>query len=172
MPRSIEQSNFFIIYLALGNCQASKTFPPYRVPTLEQTMRRLVAAAATVMIFAAITPGMAQQPAGRSQLLTTMPAGKTVNNYYKQSVYDPQKNKIGSVEDVLIGDDGRVMALIIGVGGFLGAGEKDVAVPFSAIHAEMKDGSWYLTLDTTKDALKSAPGYTFDKTKTTWVPAS
>lgn len=64
------------------------------------------------------------------------------------------------------------MALIIGVGGFLGAGEKDVAVPFSAVHATMKDGSWYLTLDTTKDALKAAPGYTFDKTKTTRVPAS
>ena len=34
----------------------------------------------------------------------------------------------------------------------------------------MKDGSWYLTLDTTKDALKSAPGLTYDKTKTAWVP--
>jgi len=61
--------------------------------------------------------------------------------------------------------------LIIGVGGFLGAGEKDVAVKFDAIHAEMKDGAWYLTLDTTKDALKSAPGLTFNKEATAWVPA-
>jgi hypothetical protein len=36
----------------------------------------------------------------------------------------------------------------------------------------MKSGSWYLTLDTTKDALKSAPGLTYDKGKTAWVGAS
>ncbi|HVH81118.1 MAG TPA: hypothetical protein VM782_17100, partial [Stellaceae bacterium] len=59
----------------------------------------------------------------------------------------------------------------IGVGGFLGAGEKDVAVPPDAVRAEMKDGAWYLTLDTSKDALKSAPGFTFDKQKMAWVPA-
>jgi hypothetical protein len=35
----------------------------------------------------------------------------------------------------------------------------------------MKDGDWYLTIDTTKDALKSAPGFTFDKQRTGWVPA-
>jgi hypothetical protein len=35
----------------------------------------------------------------------------------------------------------------------------------------MKDGSWYLTLDTNKDALKAAPGLKFDKEKTAWVPA-
>lgn len=49
------------------------------------------------MMLGAITPVMAQP-----QLLTTMPAGKTVTNYYKQSVYDPQNTKIGSVEDVLM----------------------------------------------------------------------
>ena len=36
--------------------------------------------------------------------------------------------------------------LIIGVGGFLGAGEKDVAVSLHAVHAEMKDGAWYTSL--------------------------
>jgi hypothetical protein len=48
----------------------------------------------------------------------------------------------------------------------LGAGEKDVAIPPNAMKAEMKDGSWYLTVDTTKDALKAAPGFKFDKEKT------
>jgi hypothetical protein len=91
--------------------------------------------------------------------------------YFKQSVYDPAKDKIGTVDDVVLGDNGQVTGLIIGVGGFLGAGEKDVAVAFDAVHAEMKDGAWYLTLDTTKDALKSAPGFTLDKEKTAWVPA-
>ena len=61
-------------------------------------------------------------------------------------------------------------ALIIGVGGFLGAGEKDVAVPFNAVKGKKKDNKWWLVMNTTKDALKNAPGYKYDSTKTQWVP--
>jgi uncharacterized protein YrrD len=95
-----------------------------------------------------------------------------VTNFYKQDVYDPSDNKIGAVDDVLIDKEGRVSAMIIAVGGFLGMGEKDVAIPFNALRASEKNNKWYLVLNTTKDALKTAPGYTYDKTKTTWLPAA
>jgi len=114
--------------------------------------------------------GFAAAQTTHAPIMSSPPAGKTVTKYYKQSVYDPAKDKIGTVDDVILGDNGQVTGLIVGVGGFLGAGEKDVAVAFDAVRAEMKDGSWYLTLDTTKDALKSAPGLEFDKQKTAWVP--
>jgi hypothetical protein len=71
---------------------------------------------------------------------------------------------------VLVGQDGQVNALIVGVGGFLGAGQKDVAVPFSAVRETMKDNKVYLTMNMTKDALKSAPGFKYDSNKTAWVP--
>jgi hypothetical protein len=58
---------------------------------------------------------------------------------------------------------------MVGVGGFLGAGEKDVAVPFSAVKKVTKDNKTYLTMNTTKDALKSAPGFKYDRDKTAWV---
>lgn len=96
----------------------------------------------------------------------------TVSNYYKQNVYDPKESKIGSVDDVLIDKSGKVTGLVIGVGGFLGAGEKDVIVPFTAVKTEKKDDKWWLTLDETKDGLKSAPGFKYDKASTTWVPES
>jgi hypothetical protein len=54
--------------------------------------------------------------------------------------------------------------------GFLGAGEKDVAVPFEAVHPTMKDKKWWLVMNTTKDSLKSAPGFKYDSDTTTWVP--
>jgi PRC-barrel domain len=73
--------------------------------------------------------------------------------------------------DVLVAPEGRVTTLIIGVGGFLGAGEKDVAVPFTAVKHTMKDRKVYLTIDTTKDALKAAPGFKYDRETTTWAPA-
>ena len=83
-----------------------------------------------------------------SETLKTAPADSwTVTNYYKQSVYDTKQNKIGSVDDVLLDKSGKVSALIVGVGGFLGMGEKDVAVPFSAVKHTTRDGKVYLTLE-------------------------
>ena len=103
-------------------------------------------------------------------IMSSPPAGKTVTKYYKQSVYDQAKDKIGTVDDVILGDNGQVTGLVVGVGGFLGAGEKDVAVSFNAIKAEKKNDKTYLTLNTTKDVLKSAPGFKYDRQSTTWVP--
>ena len=105
---------------------------------------------------------------------TTMSAAPTdswtVTNYYKQDIYDPSQSKVGSVDDVLVDKSGKVTGLVIGVGGFLGAGEKDVIVPFSAVKTEKKNDKWWLTLDQSKDDLKKAPGFTYDKASTTWVP--
>ena len=67
---------------------------------------------------------------------------------------------------------GRSVGLGSGRGdrpGFLGAGEKDVAVPFEAVHPTMKDKKWWLVMNTTKDSLKSAPGFKYDSDTTTWV---
>jgi sporulation protein YlmC with PRC-barrel domain len=111
------------------------------------------------------------QAGSRAQMLATLPAGVTVTDWYKQSVYDPSDSKIGEIMDVLVSPDGHISTLIVGVGGFLGAGEKDVAVPFGAVKHTEKNSKIYLTMDTTKDALKNAPGFKYDKATTKWVPA-
>ncbi len=95
----------------------------------------------------------------------------TVTNWYKQSVYDPKDSKIGEIADVLVDKSGRIDSLIVAVGGFLGAGEKDVSVPFDAVHVTNKtNNKWYLVMNTTKDQLKEAPGFTYDKDSTSWMP--
>jgi sporulation protein YlmC with PRC-barrel domain len=109
-------------------------------------------------------------PSSTDALMTTMPGdARTVTDWYKQNVYDPSNNKIGEIEDVLVDKSGKISAVIISVGGFLGMDTKDVAAPFPSIHATMKDNKWWLTMNTTKDALKSAPGYRYDKNSTTWI---
>jgi sporulation protein YlmC with PRC-barrel domain len=106
-----------------------------------------------------------------AKLQTTLPnEALTVTDWYKQNVYDPNENKIGDIKDVLLDKSGKVVALIVGVGGFLGAGEKDVAVPFEAVHPTMKDKKWWLVMNTTKASLKGAPGYKYDSEATRWVP--
>jgi sporulation protein YlmC with PRC-barrel domain len=109
--------------------------------------------------------------AAMADVMTTVPGSSlTVTNWYKQDVYDQTNTKIGQIMDVLVGQDGQVSALIVGVGGFLGAGEKDVAVSFNTVKATKKDNKIYLTMNTTKDALKAAPGFKYDRDKTAWVP--
>jgi sporulation protein YlmC with PRC-barrel domain len=133
-------------------------------------MKNMIAITAGVLI--ASTAAFAQPvTSGRAEIMSTVPNNSaTVADWYKQNVYDPSDNKIGEIMDVLVSPDGHATALIVGVGGFLGAGEKDVAVPFSAVKHTMKDKKIYLTMDTTKDALKAAPGFKYDREKTTWVP--
>jgi sporulation protein YlmC with PRC-barrel domain len=105
------------------------------------------------------------------ELMTSIPPNSlTVTDWYKQNVYDSNNNKIGEIMDVLVSSDGKIDALIVGVGGFLGAGEKDVAVNFDAVKKATKNDKIYLTMNTSKDALKSAPGFKYDSQKTTWVP--
>ncbi|MFZ0374850.1 MAG: PRC-barrel domain-containing protein [Xanthobacteraceae bacterium] len=133
-------------------------------------MKMLVAISTGALLLS--TAAYAQpMAAGGSGLMTGVPSSSlTVTDWYKQDVYDPSNAKIGEIMDVLVAKEGHVQAAIVGVGGFLGAGEKDVAVSFSSIKKTMKDDKVYLTLDTTKDALKKAPGFKYDSTKTTWVP--
>jgi sporulation protein YlmC with PRC-barrel domain len=106
-----------------------------------------------------------KSPSSTDTLTTTMPGDAvTVTNWYKQNVYDSSDNKIGEIVDVLMNKGGQVTTVILSVGGFLGMDTKDVAAPFKAIHATMKDNKWWLVMNTTKDALKTAPGYKYDKT--------
>jgi sporulation protein YlmC with PRC-barrel domain len=113
-----------------------------------------------------------RQAGSPAQVMSSIPADSvTITHWYKQNVYDPNDNKIGEIEDVLVDRSGKATGLIIGVGGFLGAGEKDVAVPFNAVQITNKNNNkWYLVMNATKDGLKNAKGFKYDRNAMTWVP--
>ena len=50
------------------------------------------------------------------------------------SVMGAEQKSIGTIADVLMDHDGNAQTVVIGVGGFLGIGKKDVAVPFKTLH--------------------------------------
>jgi sporulation protein YlmC with PRC-barrel domain len=128
-------------------------------------MKRISSVAVMALLLIAsfgVTPASAANSPG--QTVTTLPSGALpISDYYSQSVYDTKDNKIGDVKDLLVNKDGNIGVAIIGVGGFLGAGEKNVAVPFNALKLTDKNGKRYLVMETTKEALEKAPGYTFDR---------
>jgi hypothetical protein len=127
-----------------------------------------------ILLAIATTTASAQTSTPRqgAHILSAIPGDSvTVTHWYKQNVYDPSDNKIGEIMDVLIERGGKATALIIGVGGFLGAGEKDVAVPFDAVQVTTKGNNKYnLVMNATKDALKSAKGFKYDRNAMTWMP--
>ena len=83
------------------------------------------------------------------------------SNLMGKSVQNSAGDKIGTVKDILFDDQGKMSAFIIGVGGFLGIGEKSVAISFDMIKpSKDKDGNMVLlaaSLD--KDAINSAPDF-------------
>lgn len=71
---------------------------------------------------------------------------------------------IGDVEDLIVNDHNEIVGVLMGVGGFLGAGEKRIAVRLSALDVEEKDGRTVVTLTSaTKDVLKALPEFKRNK---------
>ena len=123
------------------------------------------------------TPDTTKMPQNDAQAPATAPATTTAQaggylteqsadqisakTYIGQSVYNGQNESIGSINDLVLLKQGGVVAAVVGVGGFLGMGQKNVAVPFDKITAtqNVEDGSVKLTTTETADALKAAPEF-------------
>jgi hypothetical protein len=145
-------------------------------------MKTFSTALALVMLTG--TAAFAQQPISPAQstttgaaipsfsetLLSVVPGNSvTVTDWYKQTIYDPSDAKIDDIKDVLIDQNGKISALIVGVGNFLGVSEKDVAVSFNAVKMTQKNGKNFLIMNTTKDDLKTTVGYKYDRQTMTWL---
>ncbi len=85
----------------------------------------------------------------------------SANTYIGQAVYNGQNESIGNVNDLIMKKDGGLVAAVIGVGGFLGIGEKNVAVPMDKVTVAQntQDGSVKLTTSETAETLKAAPEF-------------
>lgn len=80
------------------------------------------------------------------------------------SVYGPDDKSIGSIDDLIVDEKGAIKAAVIGVGGFLGVGQKDVAVPFESLQIKRKQNSSSIekiTVTYTKDQLSNAPKFAY-----------
>ena len=78
-----------------------------------------------------------------------------------QTVYAPDKAKIGSISDLILSKDGStVEGFVIGVGGFLGIGEKSVAMKLDRLKMTTDaDGRLQLTMDVKKEELTNTPTF-------------
>ena len=70
--------------------------------------------------------------------------------------------EIGTVSDLVIDGNGKVTAVIVGVGGFLGMGDKDVAIGWDRIERRQDGDDFTLEVDMSEDDLRNAPEYDRD----------
>jgi len=101
---------------------------------------------------------------GYSQVDTDQLATKIIG----QPVYDGpagDADNLGNINDLVLNGNGDVAAVVIGVGGFLGLGEKQVAVDFTSLQVVVADdGTKRFVVKTSKDELTNAPDFkTVDK---------
>jgi len=96
-------------------------------------------------------------PGKLTYLTRASPDWMPIGAYYNQEIYNRTGERIGSIKDLLVGPDGRIHAAVVGVGGYLGIGEKDIAVPLSVLHMD-RDGR-RITIDVMRDTLQAAPAF-------------
>jgi len=83
------------------------------------------------------------------------------NEFMGQTVYAPDKSKIGSISDLILSKDAKaVEGFVIGVGGFLGIGAKSVALKIDRLKMTADpDGGIQLTMDINKEELTNTPTF-------------
>lgn len=97
----------------------------------------------------AASPGMASGKFMTEQGMGEYRASKFVG----LNVYGSDNQKIGDISEVLMDGQGHAKAVVIGVGGFLGIGQKNVAVPWSSL-------TWVNERPAGRTATTTAPGAT------------
>lgn len=66
---------------------------------------------------------------------------------------------VGEIGDLIIDQDGKVVAVVVSVGGFLGMGEKHVAISWDQVQMSSNADDRDLRVDVTREELESAPGF-------------
>ena len=133
------------------------------MPGLASEVQPVIASLQGKLDALAMTPrSLAQQKIGglAASYLTRSPSGAVaISLYFDRNVHNGADEKIGTVSDLIVGPDGKITAGVIGVGGFLGIGEKEIGVPFSSMQVVRRDNDWHLVIEGTRDALRDAPAY-------------
>lgn len=131
------------------------------------TMKTITLAAAVTLVSAAaaftqttITAPIVVLP----EAAPSAPAHLLASKFDDYDVYGADGKEIGEIEDIVLNVDGTIAAVALEVGGFLGIGEKDVLVDWSALEITTQDNDLRITAPTlTREVLEQAAAVDLDK---------
>jgi len=135
-------------------------------------IRNLLATTAIATLVATVGYAQQQPAPATTETQTTQPAaeqahpvqadGYLATNVVGENVYNgngDDAENIGDVNDLLLDKDGKTKAVIVGVGGFLGIGEHNVALPWEKLSWSERNGDRWLVYASTKDQLQALPEF-------------
>ena len=117
---------------------------------MKMTLTAVAALMIAVSPLAAETPNFVAQQ-NQSEVLGT--------DFVGTQVLSKDNKPLGKIANLVFDQNGHIELAVIGVGGFLGIGEKEVAVPFDALKSETVDNKHVFSVDVTKEQLKAAPAF-------------
>jgi sporulation protein YlmC with PRC-barrel domain len=131
-----------------------------------RTMRTIVLGVFTSLVIAAGAADAVAQTAGSMISVSTIELRELATGWSAKKqilgkgVYNDAGDKVGDINDLIVTPDKAVSYAIVGVGGFLGVGEHEIAVPVGQL--KQQEGKIVLS-GATKDALKAAPKFEYAK---------
>jgi hypothetical protein len=104
--------------------------------------------------------GQKEARAVEGQIQAREPESVLVSNLWNATVYGPDDARIGDVNDLIIKPDGKIEGVVVGVGGFLGLGEKNVALKLDRFKVVPEaDGRARIIVSAKKEELQEAPEF-------------
>jgi sporulation protein YlmC with PRC-barrel domain len=106
-------------------------------------------------------------PSGDVKFYSHQPSEMRASKLIGTNVRNNANESVGEINELILDKDGKVAAVVVGVGGFLGMGEREVALDFKSLNvkydpnAMMEAGATTITVNATKDSLKAAPAWTW-----------
>ena len=113
---------------------------------------------------AAASPNPSGAPTNPDLTVATvkLQGGLRISKLIGSAVYNDQNEKVGTLDDLIMKDGNRIVMAVVSVGGFLGIGNKLVAVPYDQLHLETnKDQTKVTVPSASKDALNAMPNFTY-----------
>ena len=143
------------------------------------TINRLLAAS-SIAVLALVSTAVAQEKSTAPARATTVQTEKMdLKGTWRSTkligldVYNRADEKLGDINEVLLDKDGKVKAVVIGVGGFLGMGEHDIAVSMDKLKFMEEPHKSATRADTKSDAKTTTGAATAPARRdaaTDWVP--
>ena len=154
--RNILMSAVALTSLTLGSALAQSTVPAPAPSTVPRT--DAASPPASMVTPSAGAPMQVEWYARKND-------DKRASKLIGTTVQTATGDNIGEINELILDNSGKVAAVVVGVGGFLGIGEREVALSYGSLRMNVDaNGRSIATVATTKDALKSAPQWTWSGT--------
>ena len=139
------------------------------------SLAAILLASAAIAQTAPGAPVPAERPAPADRAVPTAPpmASPSSMSDWRASkligtaVYNQANERIGDVNEILLDNSGKVARVVLGVGGFLGMGEHEVAVPFTDLKVAQDGSTMKIVTSYTKQSLTAMPQWRWNAAAST-----